>query len=160
MTKKKVKGKFNLDVGCGENCQPGFVGMDVRKVKGVEIVHDAEKFPWPVESGSCSVVIMSHFVEHIKPWLTIKLMDECWRVLKPDGLLMVSTPYAGSFRYHQDPTHCNPWNEATVEYFLQNTPLYSVYKPKPWRPEMAPNGQPQVFWAVDGDLEIALRKVK
>ena len=34
-----MKAKLNLDVGCGENCQPGFVGMDIRKVKGVEIIH-------------------------------------------------------------------------------------------------------------------------
>jgi cephalosporin hydroxylase len=32
-----------------------------------------------------------------------------------------------------DPTHCNPANETTWEYFDPSKPLYEMYKPKPWR---------------------------
>ena len=150
--KNKLKGKICLDVGCGENVQPGFIGMDKRPLSGVELVHDAESFPWPVESGSISVILMSHFVEHVKPWLSIDLIDEAWRVLCPVGLLIIATPYGGSFRYNQDPTHCNPWNEATVEYFLPGYPLYEIYKPKPWKLEKR-------AWLITGDLELAVRKI-
>lgn len=146
-----LKAKLNVDVGCGANCQPGFVGMDKRKLDGVEIVHDVEEFPWPLEDGSCSVLVMSHLVEHIKPWLTIDLMNEAWRVLEPKGLLLISTPYAGSYRYFQDPTHCNPWNDATVEYFQQGTPLYGIYTPSPWHVD-------RMAFHLEGDLEVAFRK--
>lgn len=148
----QAKPKINLDVGCGFNKQPGFLGMDKRNVAGVDIVHDVEVFPWPFVDGSCSVVLMSHLVEHIKPWLQIDLMNEAWRVLEENGLLMISTPYATSFGYLQDPTHCSPWNEATVTYFIKGQPLYEVYRPSPWVDE-------RISYQKQGNMEIALRKV-
>ncbi len=124
---------IDLDVGCGEAKQKNFVGMDIRKVPGVDILHDACKFPWPIPSSCCNKILLSHMWEHIKPWLSIKFMDELWRVMKEDGQLLISTPYATSFGYYQDPTHCNPSNEATWTYFDPAYFLYTIYKPKPWK---------------------------
>lgn len=152
MKSRRPKPKYNLDIGCGEHPQPGFVGMDKRPLPGVEIVHDAEVFPWPIQDGIADVIMMSHFVEHVKPWVTVDLLNEAWRVLKPEGLLLIATPYGGSFRYVQDPTHCNPWNEATVQYFIAGMPLYDIYRPRPWKLE-------KLTWFVHGDLEAALRKM-
>lgn len=121
-----------LDIGCGFNKQEGYIGMDKRDVKGVDIVHDLEVFPWPIEDGSCAVVVASHVVEHIKPWHQIDLMNECWRVLRDGGVLMIAVPHGQSFGYMQDPTHCTPWNRATPEYYDPKYPLYQVYRPKPW----------------------------
>ncbi len=147
-----MNGKISLDVGCGENVQPGYFGMDKRDLSVVDIVHDAEVIPWPFEDGKCSVIKMSHFVEHVKPWLQIDLINECWRVLGNDGLLLISTPYAGSFRWYQDPTHCASWNELTPYYFEPGNGLYNVYRPKPWKIEKR-------FWYVYGDIEVAMRKI-
>uniref|UniRef100_A0A7V3JA75 Methyltransferase domain-containing protein n=1 Tax=candidate division CPR3 bacterium TaxID=2268181 RepID=A0A7V3JA75_UNCC3 len=154
MGKKLMFGqKIMLDVGCGENKQEGFVGMDRRKVKGVDIVHDAEDFPWPLDDESCAVVSCRHLVEHIKPWLTIQFFDEAWRVLRDGGVMMIVTPYAGSFGFWQDPTHCNGFNEATFAYFDPEHPsgLYYIYKPKPWKVE-------HLSWSVVGNIEAVLRK--
>jgi len=147
------KQKLRLDVGCGFNKQPGFVGMDRRKVKGVDIIHDAEDLPWPLPSESCAVVLMSHLIEHIVPGKTIDVMDECWRLLEPGGLLMMTTPYATSFGYFMDPTHCNPWNEATPTYFDPENPsgLYNIYKPKPWKIV-------KHFWSQVGNMELVMEK--
>ncbi|MCP4631208.1 MAG: class I SAM-dependent methyltransferase [bacterium] len=125
--------KILLDVGCGFNKQPGYTGMDKRPVDGVDIVHDAECFPWPLDDDDCAVIVMSHMIEHIKPWLQIDFMNEAWRILEMGGLLFIATPYATSFGYSQDPTHCSPWNEATVDYFTPGKPLYEVYRPLPWQ---------------------------
>src|SRR2546421_152960 len=40
----------------------------------------------------------------------LRFMDECWRIMKPGGQLMITTPYAGSFGFWQDPTHINGCN--------------------------------------------------
>ena len=135
--------KILLDVGCGSN---------KRSLEGVDIVHDCEVIPWPVEDGACTVVVMSHLIEHIKPWLSLDVINECWRILEEDGSLMISTPYATSFGYFQDPTHCNPWNEATPTYFMPGQPLYEVYRPKPWNIK-------QLVWDLNGNLEVALGKI-
>lgn len=154
----KKNQSIRLDVGCGNNKQAGFVGMDKRKLKGVDIVHDLEKFPWPIPDNSCSVVVLSHVWEHIKPWLSLNVMDEIWRVSRPNGLVMLAGPYGVGFRFVQDPTHCNPVNDATFTYFdpLHPSGLYGVYQTKPLhleRFEIVPIG-------MDRDFEVAMRVCK
>lgn len=155
MTKKIIKKKSGilLDIGCGSNKQKGFVGMDKRNLKGVDIVYDLEVFPYPLDDESCLTIVGSHIVEHIKPWLMIDFMDELWRLLKVEGKVAFSHPYAGSFGYYQDPTHCNAINEATWQYFDPDYPLYQIYESKPWRIE---KGYP--VWQTGGNMEVILEK--
>jgi len=148
----KKKSGIDLDVGCGSNKQPHFLGMDRRKTPVVDIVHDAEIFPWPLPDNSCNKVLMSHLVEHIKPWLMIDLMDEIWRVLKLGGQLLIAVPYATSFGFYQDPTHCNPCNEATFTYFDPRKYLFRIYEPKPW--SLVRNA-----YQINGNMEIILEKM-
>jgi predicted SAM-dependent methyltransferase len=153
MAKRKIKRKIHLDVGCGFNKAEGYIGMDKRKVDGVDIVHDAEVFPWPLRDGDCAMVAMSHLIEHIKPWKQIELMDEVWRVLVAGGVLAIVTPHAKSHGYMQDPTHCSPWNETTPQYFDPNFPLYQVYRPKPYKIE-------RLFYRMTENIEVAFRKIE
>ena len=142
-----------LDIGCGANKQKNFTGMDKRELPGVDIVHDLEVFPYPLEDESCLTIVGSHIVEHIKPWLMIDFMNELWRILIPEGQVALSMPYGVSYGYVQDPTHCNPCNEATWTYFDPDYPLYGIYEPKPWK--IMP-GFP--VWQNQGNLEVVLFK--
>lgn len=152
MNLNKHKG-ICLDIGCGGNKQPNFVGMDKRKLKGVDIIHDLEKFPYPLPDECCLTIVGSHIYEHIKPWLSIDFINELWRIMKPNGQLALSMPYGWSFGYIQDPTHCNPSNEATWQYFDPDYPLYQIYKPKPWK---IAKGFPA--WQANGNIEIVMTK--
>lgn len=122
-----------LDVGCGKNRKAGWVGLDRKPQPSVDIVHDIEELPWPLEDNTCAVILMSHLWEHIKPWLSIPVMDEMWRLLEPEGQLQITCPYGYSPGYLQDPTHCNPATELTWQYFDPAYELYKEYEPKPWR---------------------------
>lgn len=124
---------LRLDVGCSTNKQKGWCGMDKRRLPGVDIVHDAQKFPWPLATSSCFQVLLSHLYEHIEPKYRIDLMDEIWRILRPDGQLLLTSPYAFSHGAFQDPTHYPCPTEATFTYFDPDCGLYQVYKPKPWK---------------------------
>lgn len=147
-----IKQPILLDAGCGANKTTGFIGMDKRELEGVDIVHDLEVFPWPLDNDSCGCVVMSHVVEHIKPWLQVDLMNEIWRIMQPGGTLIIATPYGGSRRYLQDPTHCAPWTEVTVDYFNYQAALWHIYTPKPWK--CIHNN-----WHPNGDLEARYVKV-
>jgi predicted SAM-dependent methyltransferase len=149
----KSKAGIKLDLGCGENRQPNFVTMDKRKLPNVDIVHDIQDIPYPIPSNSCLMVLMSHVWEHIEPKYRIDVMNEIWRIMKPDGQLLISAPYAGSFGNWQDPTHYMGPNEATFTYFDPKYPLYRVYKPKKWR--LIGNN-----YGMSGNLEAILEAVK
>lgn len=148
------KGGILLDVGAGMSRRKGFVTMDKRPLDGIDIVHDLEVFPYPLEKGSCLTIVASHIVEHIKPWLMIEFMDELWRILKVDGSLAISMPYGASRGFQQDPTHCNMCNEATWQYFDPRFSLHKVYYPKPWEILL---GFPQ--FRIDGNMEVVMNKI-
>jgi SAM-dependent methyltransferase len=163
MTRKQVAKVINgqraiqLDVGCGGKKQQGFVGMDKRKVPGVDIVHDLEVTPWPLPDNICSVVVLSHVWEHIMPNKTLDVMAEIHRVCRPNAIVMISGPYGMGFRYQADPTHCNPTNTVTFRYFDPFDGRYGIYEPPPLHLEHfvivpAPPG--------DRDFEAALRVCK
>ena len=64
----KEKGGVQLDIGCGGNKQgPDWVGMDLRPLKGVDIVHNVLHYPWPLPDESVIRAVCSHLVEHIPP---------------------------------------------------------------------------------------------
>jgi len=59
---------IQLDIGCGGNkAGPDYVGMDMRDLPGVDIVHNVLTYPWPLEDESVIRAICSHLVEHIPP---------------------------------------------------------------------------------------------
>lgn len=149
----KSKSGIRLDLGAGGNPQKGFVSMDIRPLEGIDIVHDAQDFPYPLPDNSCVQILMSHLWEHIEPKNRVNLMDELWRIMQPDGQLLISTPYATSVGAYQDPTHYPCPNEATFTYFDPSYPLYGIYRPKPWK--LRSNQYSQV-----GNLEVILEAVK
>jgi SAM-dependent methyltransferase len=122
-----------LDVGCGSHKQEGFVGMDRRRLPGVDIVHDIEDTPWPLPDNCCTAVVLSHVWEHITPKHTLAVMEEIHRICRDGASVFISAPYAMGSRYMQDPTHCNPSTEATWMYWDPEHPLYGVYQPSPFK---------------------------
>lgn len=152
---KIPRGGLCLDIGCGSKKQKDFVGIDYRPLEGVDIVWDIEDTPWPLPAGSVKTAVATHVLEHINPHkgVFIEVMNEIWRVLKPGGQFAFVVPYAGSYGYYQDPTHCNPINETTLAYFdpEHEAGMYDYYKPKPWKIELCKNYS-------DTLLEVVLKK--
>lgn len=61
------KGGIRLDIGCGQNKQPGFAGIDYFQYGDVDIVHNVEITPWPLPDECVSTAIASHLLEHLNP---------------------------------------------------------------------------------------------
>jgi SAM-dependent methyltransferase len=131
----QIKG-LKLDLGCGEDKHPGFVGIDIRPLPNVDVVWDLEQVPYPFPDECATTILALHVVEHLNPHkgAFLAVMDELWRLLEPDGELAITTPYAGSPGYWSDPTHVNPCTEQTWYHFdpLHPSKYYYVYRPKPW----------------------------
>jgi SAM-dependent methyltransferase len=97
-----------IDVGCGDGlaasvasaANPGhrFVGLDwsadaIRQARGrgLSLLRaGADGVSLPLASGVADVAILSETIEHLVD--TDSALDEVWRVLRPGGWLLLSTP--------------------------------------------------------------------
>jgi predicted SAM-dependent methyltransferase len=104
-----------LDLACGQHKQPGYLGVDIVEMPGVDIVCDLTKFPWPWENDSIDGLYASHYLEHTLD--LIAFMNECHRILKKGCALHTVSPYYTSMRCWQDPTHVRALCEKTAHYF-------------------------------------------
>ena len=122
-------GGIKLNLGSGNRRIEGFVGIDsMVGGKGTDIVHDLDITPWPIKSNSVSKAVMIHSLEHFKD--PIKIMNELYRVIMPEGLVYVEGPYWTSVGCWQDPTHTHAISNEFFCYFnrewrlRQNMPQY------------------------------------
>jgi hypothetical protein len=129
----KIYTDVKLHVNCGLNKQDGWVGIDGRGFPGVDIPHNILEFPWPLKNKSCHIALLSFVLDTTPPDKIIPLMDEVWRVLQPNGQVLVATHYAGSPQAYVDPVNYRPgFLPETFQFFDPQFPSYQNYKPKPW----------------------------
>lgn len=119
---------LKLDLGCGKNKQPGFLGVDNISFDGVDLVHDL-RTPWPWEKESVQEVYCSHFLEHLTNAERVHFYNELYRVLKKDAKASIIVPHWSSGRAYGDPTHQWP---PVVEFSF-------YYLDKGWREVNAPH---------------------
>ena len=115
--------------------EPGWVNVDKFPMPGIGECINLFKFPWlrssngsPWNDGSVDEIYAAHILEHIPHTVTVapdlplvmhrqylewcERMDgffvffaECYRILKPDGLVYVRVPFGVSYPAISDPTH-------------------------------------------------------
>lgn len=137
----------NMPEACFE---PGWVNVDKYRNPGIDETLDLFRFPWvrssngnPFNDNSVDEIYCSHLIEHIPhqvqthnmvPLGWRKQYDdlcgrldgwfvffyECWRVLKPDGVIHLVTPFALSNSALCDPTHTRYIVPGAFAYFKPN----------------------------------------
>lgn len=101
-----------LDFGCGttpyrplvEGYGARYLGADIAD-NGLAEIHLDELGCLPVNGASIDVVLSSQVLEHVIDVATY--LNECWRVLKDDGILLLSTH--GMWVYHPFPYDVRRW---------------------------------------------------
>ena len=86
---------MKLNLGSGKKKKEGYLGVDIRKLENVDIVADLTKIPYPFQVDSVDEIFMEEFLEHISWREVFKVLKECWRILKPNGILSISSPDIG-----------------------------------------------------------------
>src|SRR3990167_11002256 len=91
-----VIGDLKLDVGCGDS-KHDFKNHGLKDYIGLDIYDYGQDIVWNIEQGiplpdnSCSEIFCSHVVEHLDDLITV--MNEFWRILKPNGKLSIVCPH-------------------------------------------------------------------
>jgi hypothetical protein len=114
-----------LDVGCGNSKIPGAVGIDLVPGPQIDIVHDLDQVPWPLESNAFQVVRLWSVVEHLRN--LVATMEEVHRVARPGAMVLIGTPHFSSANAYTDPTHVHFLSGRFLDYFIEGTELSGHY---------------------------------
>lgn len=82
------RAEIKLNLGSNRHRLEGYENIDILAYEGVDLVADV--FHLPHEDGSVEEIYAGHLLEHLAN--PIDFFLECWRVLRPDGLLSVVIP--------------------------------------------------------------------
>jgi len=114
-----------LDLGAGHGKPDGYYGVDRRAGTHVDLVCELPD-PLPLEDSSVGVIRAVDFLEHVAD--KVALINECYRVLAPGGLLLSQTPSTDGRGAFQDPGHVAFYNEHSFWYYTD--PRYQAYVPE------------------------------
>jgi SAM-dependent methyltransferase len=104
-----------LELGCGRNKHPNAVGIDRIALPGVDVVHDLNRRPYPFEDDSFDEIYAIHVIEHLDSILAV--MEEVFRIARPNARVTVITPHHSDAISWQDPTHKWHLNSYSFNYF-------------------------------------------
>lgn len=92
-----------LNLGCGAVLPPSpWLNLDTRAVSANNAVQmNILNFPWPCSTGTVDGILASHLFEHFNSHCLQNVLSECYRVMRPNGVLRVSVPDASYFREMQ-----------------------------------------------------------
>lgn len=81
---------LKLHLGCGPHIKDGWRNYDLNPGKGGTVV-DLRGY-LPDSPNSVDFIFTEHFIEHISRADAVRLFTECFRVLKPGGVIRIITP--------------------------------------------------------------------
>jgi predicted SAM-dependent methyltransferase len=102
-----VTARLGLNLGCGDRPIAVYEGIDFLNLdvehncrKAAEAagarfaVHDLTKHRLPADDATVSFINVAQVFEHLNLVDALRLLPDCWRVLKPLGLIRISVPDA------------------------------------------------------------------
>lgn len=90
MVKKELK--LDLGTGKGMNRPEGFIGVDKKRYKGVDVVCDLRK-KWPWKSDTVEELNAHYLVQYLTASERVHFVNEAHRVLKKGGTIKIVIPH-------------------------------------------------------------------
>lgn len=141
-----------LNLGAGKKPIEGAVNHDrLKHSKAIDVAHDLNELPWPWADRSFDLIAAIAVLEHLDRDL-IQSLNECHRILRPGGRLVVKLPMWNAARSYDDPTHRWRFTLRSLDQFCPETPRgrqYAFYTTCKWKYVKRPrlNDARTSFWA-------------
>lgn len=107
-----------LNIGCGRRYHRDWVNLDLEASDPTIIRHDVTRGV-PFERSQFDAVYHSHILEHLNPDQGERLINECFRVLRPGGILRIVVPDLERIAGLYLETHARAWDgdrDSEVDY--------------------------------------------
>jgi len=132
----RLKNWRKLNLGAGKKIIKGAINHDLHKHSDdISVAWDLNRLQWqPFKDESFAEILMFDVIEHlqINP---IQALNECWRILIPNGILTIRYPVYTSHTIHDDPTHRWFLSSKALDYVVPTTDYgtrYDFYTPHKW----------------------------
>ena len=118
-----------LQIGCGPFPMEGWLNTDLwsNLHDGSPMYMDAGE-PFPIPDASFDFVYSEHLFEHLTYPQATNMLKECYRILKPNGIIRITTPnlkFLVDLYEHPEKDIHRAYNEFNAE--RSGMPLSSVY---------------------------------
>jgi predicted SAM-dependent methyltransferase len=91
-----------LQIGTGKNALVGWLNTDYAPLPGSAFLDATRQFPFA--DASFAFIYSEHMIEHVPYPAGLAMLKECYRVLKPGGVIRIATPdLAFLATLHRDP---------------------------------------------------------
>ena len=80
-----------LNLGCGSRYHKDWINLDFKSNSQYVIEYDL-RTSLPFDNESVDVIYTSHVLEHFSKCFAPKFLQECYRILKPKGIIRVIVP--------------------------------------------------------------------
>lgn len=88
---RTINQPYRLHLGCGTVRFEGWLNIDIGSNKAKDLELDIT-WPLPFESDSCEYIYTEHMLEHLDVDQGLNFLRECYRVLKPGGVIRIAIP--------------------------------------------------------------------
>ena len=85
--------QLKIHLGCGKRATAGWVNVDCFRGPGIDLTRDLRR-PLPFPDNSARLIYSEHVLEHLQMADAVRLLQECHRVLAPEGILRIGVPDA------------------------------------------------------------------
>jgi len=120
-SRRRLSAATKLHLGSGDNVLSGWANLDLLGGNGV-LSLDLTK-PLPVDSNSIDFIFTEHFIEHITRAQGAGLLADCYRVLRPGGVIRISTPSLRKLVSEYTSGRVEEWGDVE---WLPSTPCQMV----------------------------------
>ncbi len=127
---------MKLNLGSAHKRFEGFKNLDKFEIFKPDILHDLEKFPYPIKDNSVDEIKMHHILEHIGRDSDTynSIMKEIYRISSHGATIDIRVPHPRHDHYLADPTHVRPITKLGLE-------LYDKELNLKWKKEGSSNSQ-------------------
>jgi len=125
-----------LNLGCGNRIIINAINHDLYKHRpDVDITWDLNNLPWPWPDNSFDKIYAIAILEHLRLNL-LESINECWRILKPGGIIKIKLPFWNHDNCWADPTHTRGYSLRVFDFFDTSKTYgtdYGFYTTRKWK---------------------------
>jgi len=121
---KRTNNPRKLNLGCGSDIRKGYINLDKSRIKGIDVVHDLDKYPWPFPNNHFDEVYGQDVIEHVRA--LFKAMKEIRRICRHGSLVRLIVPYWHSSAAFY-PNHNYFFNIDSMKFFTEENRDYDSH---------------------------------